>query len=84
MDWNKYINERAITVEEAVPLIKSGDRLISGTGGGTPEPIYEALVKRAHELQMVFKYCSKAAVQDYADACAGHHPACGNEPYCDG
>lgn len=53
MDWNKYINERAITVEEAALLIKSGDRIISGTGGGTPEPVYEALVKRANELENV-------------------------------
>ncbi len=53
MDWNQYIRERAITVEEAAHLIKSGDRIISGTGGGTPEPVYDAMVKRAHELQNV-------------------------------
>jgi len=53
MDWNKYIKERAITVEEAARMIKSGDRIISGTGGGTPEPVYEAMVKRSAELKNV-------------------------------
>jgi 4-hydroxybutyrate CoA-transferase len=53
MDWNAYIEERAITVEDAAGLIKPGDRIISGTGGGTPEPVYEAMVKRAAELQDV-------------------------------
>ena len=53
MDWNTYINERAVTLEEATALIKPGDRIISGTGGGTPEPFYEAMVKRSAELKNV-------------------------------
>ena len=53
MDWNAYIKERSISVDEAAGLIKSGDRIISGTGGGTPEAVYDAIVQRAAELNNV-------------------------------
>lgn len=53
MDWNAYIKERSISVDEAAGLIKSGDRIISGTGGGTPEAVYDAIVQRAAELHNV-------------------------------
>lgn len=53
MGWNKYVSERTITVKEAAQLIKSGDRIISGTGGGTPESVYDTLIERAHELKSV-------------------------------
>lgn len=53
MNWDRYIEEREVTVEEAAGLIRSGDRIISGTGGGTPELVYEAMVRRSHELNHV-------------------------------
>ena len=35
MNWDTYIKERAITIEEAASMIKSGDRISSGSGGDT-------------------------------------------------
>ncbi len=40
-------------MDQAAKLIKSGDKIVAGHACGSPEPVLEAIVKRAHELSNV-------------------------------
>ncbi|MCG8470598.1 MAG: 4-hydroxybutyrate CoA-transferase [Desulfobacterales bacterium] len=53
MDWKKHYESRQVSLEEAAQKIESGDRVVAGHACGSPEPILEALVKRAEELENV-------------------------------
>ena len=53
MDWTQYVSTRLVDVNDAAGLIKSGDRIVCGTGAGTPEPVLEAMVKKADALKNV-------------------------------
>ena len=44
---------KIMTAERAVELVRSGDRLWSGEGNGTPVPLIQALLQRASELRNV-------------------------------
>ena len=53
MNWNTHYENRQITLVEAAQKIKSGDRVVAGHACGSPEPILDALVDRAEELENV-------------------------------
>jgi len=53
MNWNAHYENRQITLEEAARKIESGNRVVAGHACGSPEPILDALVGRAEELENV-------------------------------
>ena len=53
MSWTKHFKERIVTAEEAVKVIKSGDKVWVHPGCATPEPLLKALVARKDELENV-------------------------------
>jgi len=53
MNWQSHYNERTSSVEEAVKVIKSGDRVVTGHACGEPRALVEAMVDRAGELENV-------------------------------
>lgn len=53
MNWNEHYKNRQITLEEAARKIESGNRVVAGHACGSPEPILDALVDRAEELENV-------------------------------
>ena len=53
MNWRNYYNERTSTAQEAVKVIKSGNRVVVGHACGEPKCLVEAMVDRAGELANV-------------------------------
>lgn len=53
MNWLDDYKSKRVTAEEAVKLIKSGDRIHVHPGCANPETLIKALVKRAPELENV-------------------------------
>ncbi|PKM89609.1 MAG: 4-hydroxybutyrate CoA-transferase [Firmicutes bacterium HGW-Firmicutes-12] len=48
--WLEYFKEKTISADEAVKVVKSGDRLANGHGCAQPRLLPKALLKRASEL----------------------------------
>lgn len=53
MNWQNYYKERISTAQEAVKVIKSGNRVVVGHACGEPKCLVEAMVDRAGELANV-------------------------------
>ncbi len=53
MNWKAHYESRQVGLDEAAALVKSGDRVVAAHACGSPEPVLEALVKRAKELEQV-------------------------------
>ena len=53
MSWSQQYREKLRTAEEAVRLIRSHDRVDIHEGCATPEPLIDAMVARAGELESV-------------------------------
>ncbi len=53
MKWQEYYQSRTTTAEQAVKIVKSGDRIVLGHACGEPQLIVQALVDRADELESV-------------------------------
>lgn len=53
MNWKTYYGQHMVPAEEAVKIIKSGDRVVHGHACGEPTPLVEAMVDRAAELEGV-------------------------------
>ncbi len=53
MKWKEYYDSRCIKPEEAAKLINSGDKIVLGSGCGTPEGVIDAILERAEELKDV-------------------------------
>ncbi|NOY12542.1 MAG: acetyl-CoA hydrolase/transferase family protein [Deltaproteobacteria bacterium] len=52
-NWQEACRSRIVTADEAVKVIKSGDRVFLTGNASVPLPLLDALVKRAPELQDV-------------------------------
>ncbi|HAJ26961.1 MAG TPA: 4-hydroxybutyrate CoA-transferase [Syntrophus sp. (in: bacteria)] len=52
-DWRKIFQKKVVTAEEALKLVKNGDRVVFGHACGEPTCLVEALVARAPELKNV-------------------------------
>ena len=52
-NWKEQYANRTVTADEAVKVIKSGDRVIVAHGGGAPRSVIKAMVARAPELKDV-------------------------------
>ncbi len=50
-DWRTRYQARLRSAREAVREIRSGQRVFIGTGCAEPQPLVQALMERAHELQ---------------------------------
>jgi len=73
-DWQQTYRSRITTPEEAVKVIKSGDRVFLTGNASVPLPLLDAVVKRAPELRDV-EVCHPLTIcpADYvAPAMAGH------------
>ena len=46
-DWRKIFQKKIVTAEEALKLVKNGDRVVFGHACGEPTCLVEALVARA-------------------------------------
>ncbi|WP_319521965.1 acetyl-CoA hydrolase/transferase C-terminal domain-containing protein [uncultured Desulfosarcina sp.] len=55
-----YYRSRIMSADEAVQIIKSGDRVIDGHGAGQPTLLREAMVRKADELENVEVICGFA------------------------
>lgn len=53
MDWVKEYRRRVVTADEAVSVVKSGDRVYMQAGSGVPQNLIAALVRRKEELRNV-------------------------------
>ena len=53
MNWEKIYNEKLMTADEAVKLVKSGDRIVTTHAAGEPKILTGALCRRAKELEGV-------------------------------
>lgn len=53
MDWRSIYNQRSVTAEEAVKVIKSGNRVVIGHATGEPQLLVKALVERKEHLENV-------------------------------
>ena len=53
MDWLAQYRSKRLSAEQAVQVVRSGDRVWVAEGCGTPEPLLHALVRRAPELRNV-------------------------------
>ncbi len=51
MNWNAHYESRQIGMDEAAAPVRSGDRVVAAHACGSPEPVLEALVKRAREFR---------------------------------
>jgi 4-hydroxybutyrate CoA-transferase len=50
MDWKKTYKDKAITAQEAVQGIRSGDHIFIGSCSSTPQALIDALCERREEL----------------------------------
>ncbi|MGC8658056.1 MAG: acetyl-CoA hydrolase/transferase family protein [Desulfomonilaceae bacterium] len=53
MNWKNYYEQRVLPAQEAVKVIRSGDRVVQGHACGEPTCLVEAMVDRAGELEGV-------------------------------
>ncbi len=53
MSWHKIYKERLTTPDEAVKIVKSGNRVVPGHAASESKLLIDALLKRASELQSV-------------------------------
>lgn len=53
MNWKDIYESRLCSFEDAVKIVKSGDRIALGSACGTPEDMIDALLERADELRDV-------------------------------
>ena len=53
MDWRKYYEERLMTADEAVKLIKDNDKLVLAHDVGEPPALVEAMVRNAANYKNV-------------------------------
>jgi 4-hydroxybutyrate CoA-transferase len=53
MNWKAVYEQRLVSGEEAVKLIRSGDRIALGSACGTPEDLIDCMLQRAGELRSV-------------------------------
>lgn len=56
MRWVDHYDQKLMTADDAVRLVRSGDRVYLHEGCGTPEPLIEALLRRAphlHDVEIV-------------------------------
>ncbi len=67
MSWHQIYKERLKTADEAVKIVKSGDRVVPGHAASESELLIDALVKRASELQ---------SVEIWQGVCIGSAPYC--------
>ncbi|MDR2006642.1 MAG: hypothetical protein LBP78_05300 [Acidaminococcales bacterium] len=84
MSWENNYKNKIVSADEAVKIIKSGDRVLIGHATGEPSVLVEALVKRAPELRNVelmhmvcmgkARYCQ----EDMKDSFAYSGPFLGN------
>ncbi|MBI9070013.1 MAG: acetyl-CoA hydrolase/transferase family protein [Melioribacteraceae bacterium] len=54
--WLRIYNEKLVPVEEAVKVIKSGDKIVVQPGCASPRTIIDAMVNRKEELENVDIY----------------------------
>jgi acyl-CoA hydrolase/GNAT superfamily N-acetyltransferase len=67
-DSLKYYEERQTTAEEAVNIIRSGQRILVGSGCSVPQEVLRALVARADELADVeFVHLMTFGIAPYVD-----------------
>lgn len=52
-NWKKIYHDKIVSAEQAVKVVKSGDRVVTGHACGEPSTLVEALVARAPELRQV-------------------------------
>jgi 4-hydroxybutyrate CoA-transferase len=52
-DWREHYEKRQTTPREAVEVVKSGDRVVTGHACGEPRLVIDALANRADELKDV-------------------------------
>lgn len=55
--WKAYYDEHRMTAEEAVALVKSGDRVINSHLGGAPLPIIDAMIQNYKAYENVEISC---------------------------
>lgn len=53
MSWKEIYNSKLMTAEEAIKLIKSGDKVVTGFGCGEPTGVLNVLVKHYMEYENV-------------------------------
>lgn len=53
MSWTDYYLSKIVSAQEAVDVIKSGDRVVLGHACGEPQLLVDAMVDRAAELENV-------------------------------
>jgi 4-hydroxybutyrate CoA-transferase len=53
MSWTEYYQSKIVSAQEAVTVIKSGDRVVLGHACGEPQMLVDAMVDRAAELENV-------------------------------
>lgn len=53
MSWQIHYGQRVVTADEAVEVIRSGDRVVLGNACGKPLALFSALEARAAELENV-------------------------------
>ncbi|MBP1761988.1 MAG: acetyl-CoA hydrolase/transferase [Firmicutes bacterium] len=53
MSWTAYYQSKIVSAQEAVTVIKSGDRVVLGHACGEPQMLVDAMVDRAAELENV-------------------------------
>ena len=68
-NWRKTYQPRLTTAEEAMKVVKSGDRIFLTGNASVPLPLLDALVKRAPQLQDV-EICHPLTIcpEDYVSA----------------
>ncbi|TCL39376.1 4-hydroxybutyrate CoA-transferase [Anaerospora hongkongensis] len=52
-DWRMAYQNKLVSAEQAIQVVKSGDRVVTGHACGEPSALVEALVARAPELRAV-------------------------------
>ncbi len=53
MKWKEYYDSRSGSPRDAAKLINSGDRIVLGSGCGTPEGVIDGILERSGELRDV-------------------------------
>lgn len=51
--WKEYYHSRCMDYQAAAALVEAGDRIVAAHACGSPEPLLDALVGRASELEKV-------------------------------
>src|SRR5581483_2365275 len=51
--WSTHYRSKLVPAEEAVKLVKSGDRITLSANAGVPRALVDALCARSHELERV-------------------------------